>query len=104
MEKDIPSDTTWLQLESLVRFAGKLKYIFDGRSFYLGHRTKNLPRQVSFIQMQGLHNHGSKFSDSVFTPLSVQLASVSKLVETSDLHYHKKEKKFKVNKHWVKIL
>jgi hypothetical protein len=53
-------DTTWLQLESIIKCAKSLGYTFDGRSFYKVFYIEKLKRTYtmykSFNNMQYDHN------------------------------------------------
>lgn len=102
-------DTTFLQLQSLIRFANKFGYEFDGRRFYT--RTKRGIEFISLDTLQQYHNNGYGVSwakggcgfrhenqKGLF-----ELASKEKLVVKTYLQYSKKLKRFTVQQNLVKF-
>jgi len=86
-------DTSWLQLESVIKCADRLGYGFNGRSFYkcidiFGKVKKHF---VSFNDMQRIHNSG-------LTDKTCQI------VEKSTLQWHKKKKQFIAQNNMVKFV
>lgn len=84
------ADTTWLQLESLKRFAIDWCYTWggDGTFYYFGDFVTYYNQKVSLKMIQELHNFKSD----------------NKIVDKTYLQWSKKEKKLICQKHLVKLV
>lgn len=110
-------DTSWLQLESVIKCAKALGYEFNGRSFYtytrpIGSRSKK-KHYLSFNDMQEIHNAEAYYEDYYFNTVSVKVGFqedkklgfvYSKIVEKSTLQWHKKKKQFIAQNNMVKFV
>lgn len=113
MYKFKEQDTTWLQMESVIKCAKSLKYEFNGRAFYT--RIK-LPYKdiktyyLSFSDMQMIHNQGFYFQSLRGISVKGHLTMVNyvglhnKIVETSYLQYNKKIKDFQTTKNMIRFV
>lgn len=110
-------DTSWLQLESVIKCAKSLGYEFNGRSFYSYTRrldTKSKKKHYcSFNDMQEIHNSGRYYEDYYFNTVRVkrgfqgdkEVKYVSpKIIEKSTLQWHKKKKQFIAQNNMVKFV
>lgn len=118
-------DTSWLQLESVIKFAKSLGYEFDGRSFYdnelypsekfiKGKRIYTRKKSfLSFAKMQNNHNVTKyrmkkgpfEYSwNNIYPEFDERCDLSSKIVEKSTLQWHKKKKQFIAQNNMVKFV
>lgn len=114
MSTEVIYDTTFLQLQSVIRFAKMLDWGWDGRSFYKKTTTRGTV-YTTFESIQNFHNpcHVWVKGGSI-TPIAqhhlkttktkFDLAQKEKLVEKSYLQYSKKLKRFVVQQNRVRLV
>jgi hypothetical protein len=106
-------DTSWLQLESIIKCANSLRYEFDGRAFYtyIYKDSKYKKYYISFSDMQKIHNDEVCYQvGSTLVPKwnflkssYIKVSKGSKLVKKATLQWHKKKKQFIAQNNMVKF-
>ncbi len=113
-----PTDTTEMQLRSVVVMAKRFGWHFNGRSFSKFNQTCRHMEHMSFTDMQRVHNTGryamvggDSNKMSPYGGLNImwkgywyQVPLTNKLVERSKLQWHKKLKKFVAQEFKVKLV
>jgi hypothetical protein len=111
-------DTTWIQLESVIKCAKILGYEFNGRafstSFYNEAKGRKKTVFISFNDMQHIHNNKGfgLIGDEIYAvrgkytsaDVIVSFTNKDKIVAHTTLQYSRKAKAFQCTQHMVKFV